>query len=372
MQILEKSAGTVYWENVSVDKLKTGLDFPEAYCPAVLWQGELWHIRFRQIQKSFGYENGNYLSGKTVMYHGISAAAGKERKKIAVYRENGQLLAEKTVCMKQQPKMLSDEEMNLAPGQSTSALLRKYISQSKDQEIYECNTYEFIDEGNLLIGCTKGYLYLWDIEHDILTKIDNIHQKDIISLQIYRQWDTVITADREGVVLVWQYRKEPGKIFMESAFALHTQKTNMMLQFLLGNGVAIFCNDTGELKLYTALNKDDTKIQTLLSAETAKRNNICHVLSMYVTSDLSRLIICRQNRIDFIQIPDGRVVLESEMHGELKELKVYDNEKKLELSIKDQPGYHYEEIYDITNLTEQEYDRLLADRRMQFFSHSTY
>ena len=52
--------------------------------------------------------------------------------------------------------MLSDEAMNLPPGKPVSELLKKYIRINMDQEMYECNTYAFIDEGNLLIGCTKG------------------------------------------------------------------------------------------------------------------------------------------------------------------------------------------------------------------------
>ncbi len=366
VQVLERSIGIVYWENVPVETLKTGLDFPEAYCPAVLWQGELWHMILRQMQRPFVDEEGNYLSRKTVMYNGIIAVSSHEEKSMSIYNESGQLLAEKEVCVKKQPKMLSDEEINLPPGKMASRLLKKHISKSMDQEIYECNTYAFIDEKNLLIGCTKGYLHLWDIESNILSEIDSVHKKDITSLQICQQYNTIITADSNGMAAIWKYRKELDKISIMPVSSFHTQKTNIMLQLIPGIGAAVFCNDTGELKLYTELN--EIKIQTLLSADAAKAENICHVLSIYVTTDLSRLVVCRQNQIDFVRLPDGKVVLESEIHGEIKDLRIYDDEKILELSIKAHSGYDYKETYCIANLTDKEYDKLLLDRRLHFFS----
>lgn len=371
VQVLERNTGIVYWENVSVEKLETGLDFPEAYCPVVLWQGELWHTIFRQMYKPFWNEGGNYPSGKPVMYNEIIAAAIHERKSIAIYNEDGQLLAEKEVCVKKQPEMLSDEEMGLPPGKPVSELLRKHISQSMDQEIYECNTYAFIDEGNLLIGCTKGYLRLWEIKNNVLSEIDSIHKKDITSIQIYRQCNTIVTADSNGIVAIWKYRKEFGKISVIPVSSFHTHKTNIMLQLMSGNRVAVFCNDSGELKLYTELNEENIKVQTLLSADAAKTENICHVLSIYVTTDLSRLMVCRQNQIDFIRLPDGKAVLEAKIHGEIKDMKIYDDEKMIELSIKAHSGYDYKETYYIANLTDKEYDKLLLDRRSHFFSEKT-
>lgn len=368
VQVLERSAGIVYWENVPVEKLKTELDFPEAYCPVVLWQGELWHTLFRQMHKPFRDENGNYLAGKPVMYKGIIAVAIHERKSIAIYSESGQLLAEKELCVKKQPEMLSDEEMNLPPGKPVSELLRKHIRKSMDQEIYECNTYAFIDEGNLLIGCTKGYLCLWQIKNNVLSEIDSIHKKDIIKLQTHQQHNIIIAVDSSGIVVIWKYRKEFGKISIIPVSSFHTQKANIMLQSMPGNGIAVFCNDTGELNLYTELNKENIKVQTLLSADVAKTENICHVLSIYVTTDLSRLVICRQNRIDFVRLPDGKVVLESEIHGEIKDMKIYDDEKIVELSIKSHSGYDYKETYYIANLIDKEYEKLLLDRRLHFFS----
>lgn len=371
VQVLERSVGIVYWENMPVEKLKTGLDFPEAYCPAILWRGELWHAIFRQILKPFGAGEGNHPTGEPVMYNGIIAVASHERKSIAVYNENGQLLAEKEVFAEKQTKLLSDEELNLPPGQTASELLRKYISQSIDQEIFECDIYVFMDEKNILIGCTKGYLYLWDIENDILTGIETIHKKDIIRLQICREQNIVITADSSGMVAIWRYRKELGRMSIESASSFHTRKTNIMLQLMPGGGVAVFCNDTGELQLYTELNQENIKIQTLLSADAARAENICHVLSIYVTIDLSRLVVCRHNRIDFIRLPDGKAVLESEIYGEIKNMTVYDDEKTMELSIKDHSGYDYKETYYIANLTDKEYGKLLQDRRLHFFSGKT-
>lgn len=368
VQVLERSTGIVYWENVPVEKQKIGLDFPEAYCPVILWQRELWHTIFRQIHKPFGDEGGNYLTGKPVIYNGIIAAAIHERKSIAIYNESGQLLAEKEVCVKKQPEMPSDEAMNLPPGKPVSELLKKYIRINMDQEMYECNTYAFIDEGNLLIGCTKGYLRLWEIKNNVLSEIDSIHKKDITSIQIYQQCNAVVTADSNGIVAIWKYRKEFGRISIIPVSSFHTQKTNILLQFMPGNRVAVFCNDSGELKLYTELNEENVKIQTLLSADAAKTENICHVLSIYVTTDLSRLVVCRPNRIDFVRLPDGKVVLASEIHGEIKDMKIYNDEKMVELSIKTHSGYDYKETYYIANLIDKEYEKLLQDRRLYFFS----
>lgn len=368
VQVLERNIGIVYWENVPVEKLQTGLDFPEAYCRVALWQGELWHMTLRQVHRPFWDEGAYYPPGKTVMYNGITAAASHGKKGISLYNEDGQLFAEKEVCLKEQTEMLSDKEMNLLPGQMASALLRKYISKSMDQEIYECSTFDFIDEKNLLIGCTKGYLYLWEIESNVLSEIDSLHKKDITSLQIYRQCNTVITADCNGMAAIWKYRKKSGKISIMPLSSFLTQKANIMLQLIPGNGIVVFCNDTGELQLYTELNKENIKIQTLLSADAAKAENILHVLSIYVTNDLSRLVVCRQNQIDFVRLPDGKVILESEIHGEIKDMKIHDDEKIVELSVKAYSGCDYKETYYIANLTDKEYEKLLLDRRLHFFS----
>lgn len=371
VQVLERNTGIVYWENVPVEKQKIGLDFPEAYCPVILWQRELWHAIFRQMPKPFEDEGGNYLTGKPVMYNGIIAAAIHERKSIAIYNESGQLLAEKEVCVKKQPEMLSDEEMNLPPGKPVSELLKKHIKINMDQEMYECNTYAFIDEGNLLIGCTKGYLRLWEIKNNVLSEIDSIHKKDITDIQIYQQYNAVVTADSNGIVAIWKYRKESGKISIIPVSSFHTQKTNILLQFMPGNRVAVFCNDSGELKLYSEWNEENVKVQTLLSADAAKTENICHALSIYVTVDLSRLVVCRPNRIDFVRLPDGKVVLASEIHGEIKDMKIYDDEKMVALSMKTHSGYDYKETYYIANLIDREYEKLLQDRRLHFFSDKT-
>ena len=192
VQVLKRDTGIVYWENVPVEELKAGLDFPEVYCPVVLFQGELWHMISRQMYKPLGDYGGNYSAAKPVMYKGIIAAALHERKSIAIYNESGQLLVKKEVCVKKQPEMLSDEKLDLPPGKSVSELLRKHISKSLDQEIYECNTYAFIDVENLFIGCTKGYLRLWEIKNNVLSEIDSIHKKDITSMQIYQQCHSIL------------------------------------------------------------------------------------------------------------------------------------------------------------------------------------
>lgn len=60
--------------------------------------------------------------------------------------------------------------------------------------------------------------------------------------------------------------------------------------------------------------------------------------------------------------------METEIHGEIKDMKIYDDEKMVELSIKSHSGYDYKEIYYIANLTDKEYEKLLLGRRMHFFS----
>lgn len=367
VQVLAKGIGIVYWESMPVEELKTGLDFPELYCPVVLWQGELWHMISRQMHKPLWEEGGNNPTGKPITHNGIIAASIYGGESMAIYNEAGQLLAEKEVCMKKQPKLLSDEEMNLTPGKTASELLRKYVSKSMDQEIFKCNTYAFIDERNLLIGCTKGYLHLWEIESNVLSEIDSIHKRDITNIQIYQQCNVILTADSNGMVVIWKYRKEFDKISVIPVSSFHTQKTNILIQLMPGKEVAVFCNDTGELKFYTDLKEENLKIQTLLSADVAKAENICHVLSAYLTSDLSRLVVCRPNQIIFVRLPDGKVVLESEIHGEIKDMKIYEDEKVIELSIKDHSGYDYKETYYIANLTDKEYENLMLDRRLRFF-----
>ena len=104
-----------------------------------------------------------------------------------------------------------------------------------------------------------AYLRLWDMKSNALSESDSIHKKDITNLQIYRQYNAVITTDSSSIVALWKYRKEFGKISIIPVSSFHTQKTNIMPQLMPGNGVAVFYNDTGELKLYTELNEANIK-----------------------------------------------------------------------------------------------------------------
>ena len=49
-------------------------------------------------------------------------------------------------------------------------------------------------------------------------------------------------------------------------------------------------------------------------------------------------------------------------------MKIYDDEKMMELSIKAHSGYDYKKTYYIANLTDKEYEKLLLDRQLHFFS----
>ncbi len=367
VQVLERNFGAVYSEDIPVEKLRMDLDFPQIYCPALLWRGELWNLVFRKIQKPLYDNEGNYIITKKVTYSGITAAAIQKGKGIAIFDEQGQFLREKRICLKEQPEILSDEEMNLMPEMGTSELLREYICKTRDEKIYECNTYEFIDKDNLLIGCTKGYLYLWEMKEDILIEIDKFHKKDIEIIQIDRQWNTIITADNEGIIAIRKYKKEYNKIFCSLVSSIDTKLFHIMIQLISENEMAVFCNDTGELILYTDYRKEDRKVQTLLSVQAAKKNNICQVLSIYITADKSRLVVCRQNGIDFVQIPDGKIVLESRIHGTMKELKIDSQEETMQILMKDNSGYDFKEKYLIAYLTDKELDKILADRRLYFF-----
>ena len=70
----------------------------------------------------------------------------------------------------------------------------------------------------------------------------------------------------------------------------------------------------------------------------------------------------------FVRLPDGKVVLESEIHGEIRDMKIHDDEKMVELSISTHGGYDYKKTYNIANLNDKEHETLLLDRRLHFFS----
>lgn len=342
-------------------------NFAEPCCPAVLWQGALWGLAFRRVKRPFYDGNGNELSGKRVTCDGITAIITGEKTGIAVFNEEGQCLVKREICLKKRPTMLSDSEMNLPPGNTASQLLKAYISKCRDDEMYECSACAFADKRNLLIGCTKGRLFLWDTANNTLAGMERIHKQDITAIHVYRKWDTILTADCGGTIAIWQYREEHSGISIRFISSLDTQKTNPMAQMVPGNRAAVFCNDTGELTVYNNCPDGHTAVQTRLSAEAAEKNHIRHVLSMYVTADQSRLVVCRPNQIDFIRLPEGNAVLEYEMYDEIKEMAVYDDETKMRLTMKDRSGYEYEETYEIAGLTDTQYEKLLADRRARFF-----
>lgn len=346
-------------------------DFAEPCCPAVLWQGMLWALAWRRIKRPLYDSNGKEISGKRVTCNGITAAATEEKTGIAIYNEEDQCLARREICLKKRPTMLSDSEMNLPPGNMASELLKTYISKCMDDEIFACNTCAFADKRNLFIGCTKGRLFLWDTENNVLSGMERIHKKDITAIHVYRKWDALLTADCGGTVAVWQCKEEQGGISVRFLSSLDTHKTNPMAQMMPGNRVAVFCNDTGELAVYNHCRDGRTAIQTPLSAEAAGKNHIRHVLSMYVTADQSRLVVSRPNQIDFIRLPEGNAVLEYEMDDEIKEMVIYDDETKMRLSLKDRSGCEYEETYNIAGLTDIQYEKLLADRRAHFFYPAT-
>ncbi len=378
VQILEKNSGVVYMEEVFVEQTKTDLDFPQQYCPIAIWQEELWHLSIYPMQKFDHNEKGQALHRKFASYSmgrmalstdsGLTAIVGQEGDCIAIYNEEGLLLREKEVCIKKQPTMLSDKELNLPEGTMVSELLRKYISKSMDQEIHQCHTITFIDRGLLLIGCTKGYLYLWEIENDILTNLNNPHQGDITIIEKCQKWNSVVTVDSEGIVSIWHYQKNTGEYSLTCAFSVHTQKKSIVVQLLSEYELAVFCNDTQEVLLYSDQRKELENPQVLLSARPIQKDTIEPALSMYVTVDRSRVVICRQSQIEFVRIPDGKIILESQMHGKMKKLKIDDEEKKMRLVVQDPFGNDFVQTYDIASMTDKELDTILMNRRLQFFS----
>lgn len=368
IQVLERAAGTVYSETICIETANTVSDVPQPYCPAVLWYGELWHQPLRQIQKPLYDEKGSCLTGKTVYCDGLTAIATQNRRSIAVYQQQGQLYREIEICSKKQPTMLTDAEMNLPPSNTASELLKAYISQNMDQDMYECSTYAFLDKDHLLIGCTKGYVYLWEIEKNILTKSERMHTKDITIIHIYPQWRRILTADREGTVTIWQYPQDSEGISIEADSSVRTHKNNILTQLLSDHELSVFCNDTGELILYTDPGKDTQKMKTLLSQEAARENQISQIVSLYVTADRSRLVVSRKNQLDFVRLPDGKVLLESSLPDELKELDIDDKEQMMILFLKDRFGHDFIETRYIANLTDAQYYQLLHDRRLHFFS----
>ena len=234
--------------------------------------------------------------------------------------------------------------------------------------MYECSTYAFLDKDHLLIGCTKGYVYLWEIEKNILTKSERMHTKDITIIHIYPQWRRILTADREGTVTIWQYLQDNEGISIEADSSVRTHKNNILTQLLSDHELSVFCNDTGELILYTDPGKDTQKMKTLLSQEAARENQISHIVSLYVTADRSRLVVSRKNQLDFVRLPDGKVLLESSLPDELKELDIDDKEQMMKLFLKDRFGHDFIETRYIANLTDAQYYQLLHDRRLHFFS----
>lgn len=76
-------------------------------------------------------------------------------------------------------------------------------------------------------------------------------------------------------------------------------------------------------------------------------------------------------QIDFVRLPDGKVVPAPEIHGEVRDLKIRDNEQVVELSVKAYPGSDYKETCYIADLTDREHEKLLQDRRLHFFSAKT-
>lgn len=363
VDIIQKGAGFVYSETMPIEKYTIVQNLSQTYCPVTLWHNELWHTAFRQIWQPAKNIGNNFSFEQAVCYQGLAAAATLDRAGIAVFHEDGSLWKEQAICTKPPVELLTNEQLNLPPDAVMSPLVRSEISKSKSPEHYACSTFTFFDKKSLFIGCTKGRFYLWEPDENSLTQLDKIHETDITCIRINKHWQTILTADKNGMVAIWHYEKKQERLFLTHRSSFLTHKTQVIPQLADENEIAVFCNQTGELLLYSNYEKKPLHIQVLLSADAAKANQICQVLSMYLTADRSRLVVCKQKSILFIRIPDGKVILELHMRDELKEMVIPDTEESLCISSKD----HHEDIYYIARLTNEQYHLLLQKRRETFF-----
>lgn len=277
---------------------------------------------------------------------------------MSVYDEKGELWKARAICRKEQPEPLSPEELQLQPG-TYSSLVLDLIRKRKDKEIFQCVCLLFLDRRTLMIGCTKGYVYQWKLEEDLLIRLDDIHGEEIRSFQPYSQWHTLLTVDSVGAIGVWKSQTGEDWASLKFDYLISTGDPNILVQLLSPDEVAVFHSGTGELILY----KRNQGQVVLLSKEAMQGKGIGQALSMYVSQDQSRLVLCTKRAINFIRIPDGKTVLESTYGLDLAGMRIYDSERRMELFCHN----GLKETYGIEGLTEEKFTKVLKARRETYF-----
>lgn len=359
VQMIRQNLGVIYSEESPIAKKEIEFHIPQPACPVVLRGRELWYaLPQERMQTSPMSGDGYSIWQVQASCQGWAAVTDKDRKEVSVYDEKGELWKARAICRKEQPEPLSPEELQLQPG-TYSSLVLDLIRKRKDKEIFQCVCLLFLDRRTLMIGCTKGYVYQWKLEEDLLVRLDDIHGEEIRSFQPYSQWHTLLTVDSVGAIGVWKSQTGEDWASLKFAYLISTGDPNILVQLLSPDEVAVFHSGTGELILY----KRNRGQVVLLSKEAMQGKGIGQALSMYVSQDQSRLVLCTKRAIDFIRIPDGKTVLESTYGLDLAGMRIYDAERRMELF------YHngLKETYGIEGLTEEKFTKALKARRETYF-----
>lgn len=359
VQMIRRNLGVVYSEESPIAKKEIAFNIAQPSCPVVLRGRELWYaLPQERIQTVPMTGDGYSIWQVQASCQGWAAVTDNDRKEVSVYDEKGKLWKARVICRKEQPEPLSPEELQLQPG-TYSSLMLDLIRKRKDKEIFQCVCLLFLDRRTLMIGCTKGYVYQWKLEEDLLIRMDDVHEDEISSFQPYSQWHTLLTVDRAGAVGVWKSQTGEEWASLKFSYRISTGDPNILVQLVSPNEVAVFYRGTGELILY----KRDRGQTVLLSKEAMQGKGIGQALSMYVSQDQSRLVLCTKRAIDFIRIPDGKTVLESTYGLDLAGMRIYDSEKRMDLFCCN----GLKETHGIEGLTEEKFTKVLKARRETYF-----
>ena len=359
VQMIRKNLGVIYSEESPIAKKEIEFHIPQPACPVVLRGRELWYALPQERMQTAPMSGDGYSIWQVqASCQGWAAVTDKDRKEVSVYDEKGELWKARAICRKEQPEPLSPEELQLQPG-TYSSLVLDLIRKRKDKEIFQCVCLLFLDRRTLMIGCTKGYVYQWKLEEDLLVRLDDIHGEEIRSFQPYSQWHTLLTVDSVGAIGVWKSQTGEDWASLKFDYLISTGDPNILVQLLSPDEVAVFHSGTGELILY----KRNQGQVVLLSKEAMQGKGIGQALSMYVSQDQSRLVLCTKRAINFIRIPDGKTVLESTYGLDLAGMRIYDSERRMELFCHN----GLKETYGIEGLTEEKFTKVLKARRETYF-----
>lgn len=353
VQIIKLGTGVIYTENEPVSKMKNEFNIIEPLCPMTIYKGGLWLRELPELSAKPAsiLTNINFCEDLRVNMHD---------QKITIYNPDGSILGERIICEKDTPDPLSDEELNLPA--SASSLLRSFVEKERDRNIYKGTTYAFIDRWHILVGCTKGHVLLWDIKTNTLSHMSNAHNHDISAIKVYDN-KIISVTDKSGVITIWE--PDENNCYEHPYVVLNTEIKDIMAQLLSKHEITVFCNKTGELFLYDYVSVPPKK-QTLISVDGASNNKVTQADSMYVTSDRSRLILCKEKTIYIIRVSNGKTILEATIPAKVKSIDLYNSEMSMRLTLSD-GSYR---IYNIEYFTEKQRTELFCERRKNFFGHA--